>query len=187
MEFILSTTRRVLAGELYDSIYCETFCSHNSFLTQSHSPKGPESLFGGPAAHSRLEKIALTSGVPHCRLIYQTHSQQLMSVRSAVHGSRTVCCSFLSFPKSFKRPWCKQGGTEWVIKNDKSLIQENIHLAAGTVCPCQKPPCGESLNTWQTFPLNLCNLRRENFKQKVFCQTHLSAPFKDCPEKCSWS
>lgn len=46
LEFILST-RRVLAGELYDSIYCETFCFHGSFLSESHSPKCPDSLFCG--------------------------------------------------------------------------------------------------------------------------------------------
>lgn len=73
----------------------------------------------------------------------------------------------LSLPKSFGRAGCTKGGAKQVIKNDKSVFQENIHLAPGTECPCPKSPCRASLSSWQALPSNLRNLRKgENFKQK---------------------
>lgn len=127
-----------------------------------------------PSAHFGLEKMASKSCVHHhCGAIGQVNSQQPTSVCSIFRGSRKVWVLFFVFfvfflplPRSFRRPWCRKRGTEQVIKNDKSVFQENIHFAAGTECPCQEPPCRASLNTWQTFPSNLCNLRKGNISSK---------------------
>lgn len=60
------------------------------------------------------------------------------------------------------------GREEQVINDDKSVIQENTHLAASTECPFQEPPCKASLNVWQTFLFNLCNQGEGKFQAKCF-------------------
>lgn len=142
-----------------------------------------------PSDHSEKWELYSTPPAPS----HPVHTKTKQGPLLTLTDSANVDGWFHMFPKvKFQLPkWDYTGDVNsllfWSIKNDKSVVQENITLAAGTECPCQKPPCRASLNTWQTFPLNLCNLRKGNFQAKVFCQTHSSAPFKDSLGKCYWS